>query len=425
MWRWWRVSRLQQRALEQAREGHDREAVATLQEAIEIAAGMWFGLGPRTQADLLQTRAFVLYEAGRHVEAVDEAAASARLRRSLGAMDSDQLSRLADAIEVQANACTRLRRLEDADALSAEVVRLRASLPWRDRARALLNRSAMLLEAGRYEEGLESARELVRIASTHRGRDLSEPALLEVLSNLAVLLRFNGHWNEAVQVQGIAVEQLRGLGDTGAEASADLAVALANQSLLHLERGRPEEAEAPGLEALQIRERLARRSPARRSDLSDSLNNQAAVLIRLGRSDEAVVLAERCVALRRVLQHEQPDAFAVKLANALATHGHALATSGRPELGLVATREAVDRFRAIAGSDPVTTAPWLASAPDSLAEAAAQAGYEAECLAASREALSVGGAVLAERKQAFGLTHAEHLLLAAQRCRHVAGVEPG
>ena len=34
-------------------------------------------------------------------------------------------------------------------------------------------------------------------------------------------------------------------------------------------------------------------------------------------------------------------------------------------------------------------------------------------------------AVLAERRRAFGITHAEHLLLAAQRCRALAGTTPG
>lgn len=421
-----RVAALQGLALQLAGDGRFEESLATLQEAMALADRLRFGAAPYVRADLVHTRAHVLFDAGRWEEAADTARASAAARRDLGAFDSDQLSRLSDSLELLANALTRLRRLEEADAISAEVVAMRARLPWPDRARALLNRAAMLVEAGRHEEGLAVATELVRAAPTRAGvPDLGDPALVDGLANLAVLLRLNGRWREAVSVQALAVDQLRlAAAVGGTAASADLAVALANQSLMHLERGRPGEAEGPGQEALEIRERLARHSARHLEDLADSLNNQAIVLDRLGRAEAAEVLASRSVELRRRLHEQQPAAQERRLANVLGTHSHMLTACGRPEAGVVAGREAVDRLRRLSVTDAGTTAPWLAGALDSLAEAGAAAGSYAECLAASRDAVDTGRRAAAANPSGFGGTYAEILLGCAERCRPITGSDP-
>lgn len=423
-----KVVALQQLALQMSRDGRFDEALVTVQEARAVAARLRFGMAAYAEADLVHTRAHVLYDAGRWEEAASDAGVAVDLRRHLGGeLDSDQLSRLSDSLEVRANALTRLRRLEEADALSAEVVQMRARLPWGERARALLNRSATLLEAGRHEEGLAAAQEIVRLASARPGGpDLGDPALVDGLVNLAVHLRLNGQWSAAVAVQGTAVDQLRAAASTGpASASADLASALSNQSLMNLERGHLEEAVVPGQEALEIRERLAGRSANHLAELTDSLNNEAALLLRIGRNDEAELLAARCVELRRRLHERHPAAFERQLANALATHCHALAASGRPEPGVVAGREAVDRFRALDAVDPHATGPWLTSALDSLAGAEAGAGLDAECLASSRAAVAVGARVTALNRPGFGGTYAETLLECAERCRRLPGVVPG
>jgi tetratricopeptide (TPR) repeat protein len=422
-----RIAALQGLALQLAGDGRFEESLTTLQEALALAGRLRFGTAPYVRADIVHTRAHVLFDAGRWAEAAETARASAAARRELGTFDSDQLSRLSDSLELQANALTRLRRLDEADAVSAEVVAMRARLPWADRARALLNRAAVLTDAGRHEEGLAVATELVRSAPTRGGGpDLGDPALVDGLVNLAVLLRLNGRWQDAVSVQALAVDQLRPAAADGGRlaASADLAVALANQSLMHLELGRPDEAEAPGQEALEIRERLARHSAKHLDDLSDSLNNQAIVLDRLGRTEEAEVLASRSVELRRRLHERQPAAHERRLANALGTHSHMLTASGRPEAGVVAGREAVDRLRRLYAGDPVATAPWLAGALDSLAEAGAAAGLDAECLAASREAVDTGRRAARSSPSGFGGTYAEILLECAERCRPIRGADP-
>lgn len=421
-----RIAALQGLALQLAGDGRFEESLTTLQEALALAGRLRFGTAPYVRADIVHTRAHVLFDAGRWEEAADAARTSAAARRDLGAFDSDQLSRLSDSLELVANALTRLRRLDEADALSAEVVAMRARLPWPDRARALLNRAGMLMEAGRHEEGLAVATEIVRGAPTRAGGpDLGDPALVDGLVNLAVLLRLNGRWREALSVQALAVDQLRLAAAAGGIAeSADLAVALANQSLMHLERGRPGEAEGPGQEALEIRERLARHSPKHLEDLTDSLNNQAIVLDRLGRAEAAEVLASRSVELRRRLHQQQPAAQERRLANALGTHSHVLTACGRPEAGVVAGREAVDRLRRLFAADAGATAPWLAGALDSLAEAGAAAGLDAECLAASREAVDIGRRAAEASPSGFGGSYAEILLGCAERCRAVAGGDP-
>jgi tetratricopeptide (TPR) repeat protein len=421
-----RVAALQGLALQLAGDGRFEESLVTLQEAMAVAGRLRLGAAPYVQADVVHTRAHVLFDAGRWEEAAETARASAVARRDLGGFDSDQLARLSDSLELEANALTRLRRLDEADHISAEVVALRARLPWPDRARALLNRAAMLTEAGRHEEGLAVATEIVRSARTRAGGlDLGDPALVDGLVNLAVLLRLNGRWREAVSVQALAVDQLRLAAAVGGTAvSADLAVALANQSLMHLERGRPDEAEGPGQEALEIRERLARHSARHLEELADSLNNQAIVLDRLGRAEAAEVLASRSVELRRRLHQQHPAAQERRLANALGTHSHMLTASGRPEAGVVAGREAVDRLRRLYAGDAGTIAPWLAGALDSLAEACAAAGLDADCLAAAREAVVAGRRAVGVSPSGFGGTYAEILLGCAERCRPIAGADP-
>lgn len=410
-----KVRLLQGLAQDLCSSGRFEEALATVADAEALARRLRFGMAAYAVPDVLHLRAYVLDEAGRWEEAVRVARDAVDARRGIGTIDGDQLSRLTDSLELQANALTRLRRLDEADALSAEVVAMRARLPWSDRARALLNRSATLLEAGRVEEGLAAATELVRGAQAHRSASApSETSLADGLANLAVLLRMNGRWRDAAAAQEAAVAEMRAAVDRGHRTSADLARALANQSLLHLESGRAADAEAPGREALELRERLAARSPFDLAELTESLNNQAAVLDELGRHDEAEVLASRCVEIRRRLHADRPDAHARQLANALGTHCHMLAACGRAEAGVVAGREAVDLLRLL-HADDATHAPWLAHTLDSLAQATAAAGFEPEALGLSQEAQAVGAQALAANPGGFGGTQAGILIACADR----------
>ena len=397
--------------------GRFEEALATVDEAEALGQRLRFGMAAFVVPDLLHTRAAVLYEAGRLDEAVQVARDATAARRSLGSIDGDQLSRLSDSLELQANALTRLRRLDEAETLSAEVLAMRARLPWAERARALLNRSATLLEAGREEEGLEAALALVRGAFARPGSTgISDPSFVQGLSNLGVLLRRNGRWSEALAVQEIAVGELRSLAVLGAhEARGDLARALANQSLMHLECGRPDDALAPGAEALAIREELAAVSwDTFGPELADSLNNQAVLFHKLGRPADGEEVAERCVEIRRGLHASQPSAYERKLANALATHAEMLTRSGRADEALDIGREAVDRFLALESAEPGQHTWWLASALDTLAGVQAGCGLE-DAFATSDAAVACGRQAYAANPAGLGDTLAQVLLACAER----------
>ncbi|WP_416955006.1 tetratricopeptide repeat protein [Nocardioides sp. T5] len=415
-----KVAALQELGMGLSAQGRFQEALVTLQEAEAIAHRVRFGMASFVVPDVVHARAVVLHDAGRWDEAIDAARESASMRRAAGAMDSDQLSRFSDSLEVMANSLTRLRRLEEAEAISAEVMAMRARLPWSERARALLNRAATLTEAGRHAEGLAAVVELARSARDRPASDAGDATYVAGLVNLGVQLRMNGRWREAIEVQGLAVGELRLAAQVGGdEELGDLAIGLANLANLHLESGRAADAEPPGAEALALRERLARRSPAALPALTDSLNNQAIVLAELGRTADAEPLADRCVELRRRLHDAQPHAFDRALANALVTHCHVLTRAGRAEAGVVAGREGVDLLRVLADRDPLAHLAWFAGALDTVADAMAAAVGPEQALAASEESVAVARRALADNPAGFASSHAAILLAGAER--HAAG----
>ena len=412
------VRALQERAHGLSAQGRVEEALATAREAEALGQRLRFGMAALVAPDLLHTRAAVLYGAGRLDEAIRVSRDAVDARRSLGLIHGDQLSRLSDSLELQANALTRLRRLDEAETISAEVLAMRARLPWPERARALLNRSATLLEAGKQDEGLAVALELVRGAVARPGSSgVSDPSFVQGLSNLGVLLRHNGRWSEALAVQDVAVSELRSLAALGGrEEVADLAQALANQALMQLECGHPEAAVAPGEEALALREDLAAASGgALDGELSESLNNQAVLLHKLERHEEAERVARRCVDLRRRLHAAHPGAFERRLANALATHAEMLFRCGRADEAVGPAREAVDRFIAMEEAEPGHHTLWLAGGLDTLGAALASAGHEAAAFAASRDAVARSREAHARNGAGVGDTYAQVLTACAER----------
>lgn len=294
---------------------------------------------------------------------------------------------------------------------------MRATMPWAEQARALLNRSATLLAAGRETEGLAVALELVRGAVTRPSTSgISDPSFVQGLSNLGVLLRHNGRWSEALAVQDIAVRELRSLAETGGtEERADLARALANQALMHLECGRPDDAVAPADEALAIREELAVRSfDAFAPELAESLNNHAVLLHKLGHHLDGEVVSRRCLEIRRTLHAAEPWAYERKLANALATHAEMLTLCGRADEAAVAGDEAVGRLRELEAVEPGQHQWWLASALDTLAGARAASSHPG-AFATSSEAIALARETYAANRAGVGDTLAQILVAGAER----------
>lgn len=397
-------------------EGRYDEAVAAFDEALVIAR-------PRRRfaqavPDLLHSRGGALLASGRFAEGESSVREAIAVRRGLAKrLPAEQVARLSDSLELLATMLTEDRRLEEADALLREVVALRGDGTWEDRARGLLNRSAALLAAGRDEEGLAVALELVQGERAQMIVAGADQTFVEGLGNLAVLLRRNGHWEQAVAVQRMAVEQLRPLAGAGdATLRSDLASALSNHSVMHLERGRHEEALEPGAEALAIREELAEHAPVLyTADLTDSLNNQAAILHELGRHEEAEHLAGRCVALRRALHADRPRPFERRLANALATHAEVLTACGRGDEAVGPAGEAVERLDALESAEQGQHLPWLASALDTLAGALSATGQVGPALDASGRACDVARAAYDDLPRAAGLPMAQVLIACAKR----------
>lgn len=408
---------LQELALGLSGEGRVEEALATLDEAVAVVRAT--RRAPRgAYADLVHLRAYVLHDDRRLEESEAAAREAIAVRRGLGALDTDQTARLADSLELLANVLISSRRAEEAATLSAEVATMREAMPWPEQARGMLNRAAALLEAGRGAEGLEVALDLVRGAVARPGQSgVSDPSFVQGLSNLGVLLRRNGRWSEAIAVQDLAVTELRvraGLG--GRDEVADLARALSNQALMHLECGHRELAVAPGEEALDIREQLAGSSfGAYAPELAESLNNHAVLLHQLGRHEEAEPVAKRCVELRRRLHASQPWAYERALANALATHAEMLTHLGRGVEAVGLAREAVERFRSLEQAEPGLHTSWLAGSLDTLAGALASAGEEPEAYATSSAAAARARTAYDTHGAGAGDLLAQILLACAER----------
>ena len=412
-----RLRALQELALGLSGEGRVEDALATVEEAdARLRATRRPPRG--ADADLLHLRAFILCDAGRWTESEAAAREAIAVRRALGALDTDQRGRLADSLELLANVLTRAHRLDEALALVEEVSAMRADMPWPAQARALLNRSVTLLEAGREEEGLRAARDLVAGSVARAGQSgIADPTFAHGLVNLGLLLRHNGRWGEALAVQHQAVTELRALAASrDNEDVANLARALSNQALMHLECGRPEEAVAPGEEALALREELAAVSMAAFGpELSDGLNNHAVLLHHLDRHEEAVPVARRCVDLRRVLHAAEPHAYERKLANALATCAEELTRCGRGGEAVEVGRESVERLEALEAAEPGLHTLWLAGSLDTLAGALACSGEESEALTTSRAATTRARASYAAHGAGVGDRLAQILLAVADR----------
>ena len=243
------------------------------------------------------------------------------------------------------------RRLEEAEALSAEVVALRASVPTgRERARPCSTGRRRCWSPAGMEEGLEVALELVRrCASRGPGRAaLSDPSFVHGLSNLGCCC--------ATTVGGARPSRCRTWRSSSCGPWPDAAAPV---DVADLASG----AVQPGADAARVRARRARRwRPARRpwpcartwlrcrwrpSVRAVGQPQQpcgAAAQARSATSD-AEPVARRCVdaAAPPAMQHS-PHAYERKLANALATHAEMLTRCGRGHEAVEAGREAVERF---------------------------------------------------------------------------------
>jgi tetratricopeptide (TPR) repeat protein len=410
-----RVRRLATTALEVAARNEHDEALRLLDEAIDVARRLPLSV----LADQLHLRAFVLGEAGRDRQCVEAARLAIDVRSAVEAPSPHDIGALADTWETLS---IHLLRLDDHEGAATALDRADAlrSAPDTDPAdvtRGLLNRVALLQRQGRMAEARAAALELVRV-TRDRGLDaaLADPGFASALVNVAVALRFSGHWREALSVMAHAVTELRIAAIVDPALEPDLAAALDNQSLMLMETGDPAGGLVPGEEALRLREMLAGRLPAvHEADLTASLLNQSVLLGKVGRHDESIALSARCVELRRRALARRRDADQAPLANALASAAWSRVIAGRPAEALPLVAEARELWDALLARDPVRHRRFVAAFLDTEASVHDALGRTAEVLAVQAELLEHVEVLLAENREGYGDLCAELLLESARR----------
>jgi tetratricopeptide (TPR) repeat protein len=166
--------------------------------------------------------------------------------------------------------------------------------------------------------------------------------------------------------------------------------------------GRSEEALTVAEEAVRLHRALAMARPdAFDPDLAGSLNNLANSLSELGRHEEALTAAEEAVLHFRALVAERPDAFIPGLASSLNNLATMVSALGRHEEALTAAEEAVRFRRRLAAARPDAFTPDLASSLTNLATRLSDLGQRVEALATAEEAVRLYRALAAARPDAF------------------------
>ena len=142
--------------------------------------------------------------------------------------------------------------------------------------------------------------------------------------------------------------------------------------------GRSGEALEVAQEAVGLYRELVEVSPAAYTpDLAASLNNLAGFLSGVGRSGEALEVAQEAVDLYRELAQASPAAYTPDLAGALNNLATILSGVGRSGEALEVAQEAVDLYRELAQASPAAYTPDLAGALNNLANILSEEGqYE-------------------------------------------------
>ncbi len=228
---------------------------------------------------------------------------------------------------------------EEALAAASEAVELRRALARSEPderldqfATSLTSLGFQLQALGRVEEALVVTRESVairrRLAST--GDRESVIRLAAAINNVSGFLARMKMAEEALAGAKEAVGILRRLGDSDGASHAELAMCLATLGAILLHVGRDEEALDPTLEALEIYRNLAATRPDHfGKDLAGTLSNLGQVCGRLDRGDEALGFARGAVATFLALPPPQRRASIEVFAVAVARLGVAMARVGQ------------------------------------------------------------------------------------------------
>ncbi len=306
----------------------------------------------------------------------------------------------ADVARAQHNLALRLiavRRTDEALTASSRSVRTYRALSRRDPERYLPSLAGSLgvhcialAEQDRPQEALAVSAEAVRVSASiieinsaggrrtaWPGREADRLRLANALSNHSVALSEAKDPVEALRTSKEAVDILRELAQEqpGRHAAA-LARALHNLANRYaIGPYVSKQALEAITEAVLIRRRLALAQPdAHITDLADSLYNQALDVHNSGYPGDALKIMSESLPILLSLALQQPAVHRPRLARALATWSFLLRAAGRSREGAVAAARAVALYRTLITERPDEYAPYLAMAWRNLAESGLAAG---------------------------------------------------
>jgi len=142
--------------------------------------------------------------------------------------------------------------------------------------------------------------------------------------------------------------------------------------------------------AASLYQQLARTQPeAFEPNAATALNNQAALLSRLGRPADALASAQEAVSITRRLAQKGPHTYDALLADSLVNVANEFASDGRTVDALAATEEAVEKYRRLAAANPKTFEPQLAKALNNLGVWLAETSRRDEALSATQLAVAI------------------------------------
>jgi tetratricopeptide (TPR) repeat protein len=141
--------------------------------------------------------------------------------------------------------------------------------------------------------------------------------------------------------------------------------------------------------AVKIYERLAATDPTVEPDLAVALTNLGSALSELGRLEDALVATEDAVRRYRGLPPADLYACQAELAQALNHLSVDLAVLGRQDQAVAANEEAIEIYQRLASEDPETFEPDLAKATLNLGVRLSDLGQAAPALDATERAVAI------------------------------------
>ena len=182
-------------------------------------------------------------------------------------------------------------------------------------------------------------------------------------------------------LRGVALAAMQRMGDPSERNPAKRATYLLGVANRLSEVGRSGEALEVAQEAVGLYRDLVEASPAAYTpDLAGSLNNLAGFLSGAGRSGEALEAAQEAVRLRRELVEASPAAYTPDLAGSLNNLANRLSEVGRSGEALEAAQEAVGLYRELVEASPAAYTPDLAASLNNLANILKEKGQYEEAL---------------------------------------------